>query len=79
MSTTCIFLPIYHKLFNIVLDIGILSEAWLIGVTKPIYKNKDKLDDPNSYRLITILSCMGNRFTVVLIKTQVSRIIPRCK
>ena len=67
-STSSIFRPIYHKLFNIVLDTGILPDAWLIGVIKPIYKNKDNPDDPNSYRPITILSCMGKLLTAVLNK-----------
>ena len=53
-STSSIFRPIYHNLFNIVLDTGILPDALLIGVIKQIYKNKDKPDDPNSYRPITI-------------------------
>ena len=44
-STSSIFLPIYHKLFTIVLDTGILPDAWLIGVIKPIYKNKGNPDD----------------------------------
>ena len=67
-STCSIFMPIYHKLFNIVLNTGILPDAWLIGVIKPIYKNKGNADDPNNYRPITILSCMGKLFTAILNK-----------
>ena len=40
--------------FNIVLDTGILPDAWLKGMIKLIYKNKGNPDDPNSYRPITI-------------------------
>ena len=67
-STSSIFLPAYHKLFNLVLDTGILPDAWLIGVIKPIYKNKGNPDDPNNYRPITLLSCMGKLFTAILNK-----------
>lgn len=67
-SSSSLFLPIYHKLFNIVLDTAVLPDAWLVGVIKPIYKNKGNTEDPNNYRPITILSCMGKLFTAVLNK-----------
>lgn len=60
------FLPIYHKLFNMIFDSGILPDSWLVGIIKPIYKNKGNADDPSNYRPITILSCMGKLFTAVL-------------
>ena len=65
-STSNLFLPVYHRLFNTVLDTAILPDAWLVGVIKPIFKNKGNIEDPNNYRPITILSCMGKVFTAVL-------------
>ncbi|CAL4066387.1 unnamed protein product, partial [Meganyctiphanes norvegica] len=51
------------KLFNIVLDTGIIPSDWTIGVIKPIYKNKGDINDVNNYRGITLLSCIGKLFT----------------
>ena len=65
-QTSTMFLPIYHKLFNMIFDSGILPDSWLVGIIKPIYKNKGNADDPSNYRPITILSCMGKLFTAVL-------------
>jgi hypothetical protein len=45
------FLPIYCKLFNIVLNSGLILESWSEGVLFPIYKNKGDTKDPSSYRL----------------------------
>ena len=57
---------IYYKLFNMVLDTGVLPETWLIGTIKPIYKNKGSVEDASNYRPITILSCLGKIFTAIL-------------
>ena len=65
-STSNLFLPVYHKLFNTVLDTAILPDAWLVGVIKLIFKNKGNIEDPNNDRPITILSCVGKVFTAVL-------------
>ena len=59
-------MPVYEKLFNIIFNTGIIPEYWLLGNIKPIYKNKDNKLDPKNYRPITILSCMGKLFTVLL-------------
>ena len=59
-------LPIYCKLFNLILDTGFISEAWSKGTILPIYKNKGDIKDPDNYRGITILSCFGNLFTAIL-------------
>ena len=61
-------LPLYVKLFNIVLDTGILPEAWLIGTIIPIYKNKGDATCPSNYRPITLLSCLGKLFTSIISK-----------
>lgn len=65
-TTKDLFLPIYEKLFNIVLDSGIMPDAWLEGTIRPIYKNKGNPKVVNNYRPITILSCLGKLFTSVL-------------
>jgi hypothetical protein len=65
-STINICLPIYCKLFNIVLNSGLIPESWSEGVIFPIYKNKGDTKDPSSYRLITLVSCLSKTFTYVL-------------
>ena len=59
-------LPIYCKLFNPILNTGIIPEALSKGTILPIYKNKGDINDPDNYRGITILSCFGKLFTAVL-------------
>lgn len=60
------FLPIYYKLFNIILDSGVFPEQWSVGCIKPVYKNKGDSLDPRNYRPITVLSCLGKLFTSIL-------------
>ena len=59
-------IPIYVKLFNKILDTGDIPEDWLTGLIIPIYKNKGEKNDPNNYRGITLLSCLGKLFTSIL-------------
>lgn len=65
-ETADLLLPLYCRLFNAVLDSGHLPQTWLEGTIIPIYKNKGDPTDPNSYRPITILSCLGKLFTSIL-------------
>ena len=57
-----LILPVYESLFNLMS----CTEQWLIGKIKPIFKNKGDSTDPNTYRPISILSCLGKLFTAVL-------------
>lgn len=59
-------LPIYNKLFNLVFNTGIVPEAWTIGMIKPIYKNKGDPKQPENYRPISLLSCLGKLFTSII-------------
>ena len=61
-----IFLPIYVKLFNLILVSGHIPEFWTVGIIKPLYKSKGDPTLPENYRPITILSCMGKLFTAIL-------------
>ena len=61
-----ILLPVYVKLFNIIYDQGTVPSAWTTGIIKPIYKQKGNKQEPDNYRPITILSCLGKLFTSVL-------------
>lgn len=65
-NTKEILLPIYVTLFNYIMDTGLIPTSWVEGVIVPIYKNKGDSLDPNNYRPITLLSCMGKLFTAVL-------------
>ena len=51
------------KLFNIILKTGIMPSSWGMSFISPIYKNKGPKNDPNNYRGISIISCLGKLFT----------------
>ena len=57
---------LYKTFFNLVLKTGIVPEDWVVGIIKPIYKNKGSRLDTDNYRDITLLSCMGKLFTFIL-------------
>ena len=59
-------MELWVKLFNLVLDTGNIPQSWLTGIIVPIYKNKGDVNDPNSFRGITLLSCVGKLLTSVL-------------
>ena len=65
-STLSLMNPIILQLFNVILDTGIVPECWTVGNIKPIYKNKGKPQDPENYRLITLLSNFGKLFTAII-------------
>ena len=55
--------PILCKLFNVVLNTGIIPDDWCVGIINPIFKGKGENSDPNNYRGISLLSCFGKLFT----------------
>ena len=59
-------LPAYNKLFNIILDTGKIPSSWTEGCIIPIYKKKGSKLDPENYRPITNLSCLGKLFTAII-------------
>jgi hypothetical protein len=61
-----VMINIFVKLFNLVLLTGAVPSDWTVGVIKPIYKKKGAQNDPNNYRGITILSCLGKLFTSII-------------
>lgn len=65
-NTSQIMIPLYTKLFNLIFDTAIIPKSWSIGVIKPIYKNKGDPSLPENYRPITILSCLGKLFTLII-------------
>ena len=53
-------------MFNTILNSGIVPEIWSTGLIMPLYKKKGDIYDPNNYRGITLLSCLGKLFTSCL-------------
>lgn len=58
--------PIYCKFFNLILNTGKIPNSWSEGIILPIYKNKGIVSGPSSYRLITLVECLGKTFTAIL-------------
>ena len=54
------------KLFNLILRTGHVPHDWSVGLIVPIYKKKGSPLDPNNYRGITLLSCLGKLFTMCI-------------
>ena len=65
-STVNQFLPIYVKLFNLIFSSGIKSDSWLVGIIKPIYKNKGDSNNLDNYHATSLTSNMGTLFTLIL-------------
>ena len=53
------------KLFNLILRTGIIPASWNISFISPIYKNKGSKSDPDNYRGISIISCLGKLFSAI--------------
>ena len=64
------FLEIYPHilltLFNCILEKNITIDEWTVGIITAIYKNKGSRADPENYRGISLLSCLGKFFTGIL-------------
>ena len=54
------------KFFNMILESGYVPDVWCKGFIMPMYKNKGTRKDPDNYRGITLLSCLGKLFTACL-------------
>ena len=53
------------KMFNEILVTGEYPASWLVGLICPIYKTGGK-EEPNNYRGITLLNCIGKIFPSIL-------------
>ena len=71
-------LPVYVSLFNLILRSGAIPEQWSIGKIKPIYKNSGDRNDPDNYRPINLLSCLGKLFTSLL-SDRLSTFLEECE
>ena len=64
------FLEVYPHiiltLFNTVLEKNITIDSWTVGIITAIYKNKGSRSEPENYRGISLLSCLGKFFTAIL-------------
>jgi hypothetical protein len=65
-NTIRLMLPVYEKIFNIILNTGIVPEAWTVGSIHPIYKSKGDSKDPSNYRPISLVSCYSKVFTSII-------------
>ena len=52
--------------FNFILNSGLIPDVWCKGMIMPLYKNKGDKKDPDNYRGITLLSCLGKLFTACI-------------
>ena len=63
--STNILLQGFVKLFNLILEVGYFPSQWCQGLITPIFKSGD-LCDCNNYRGISITSCLGKFFCLIL-------------
>ena len=50
-----------------------MPTQWCTGIILPLYKNIGLHDDPNNYRGITLLSCLGKLFTNIIINNKLAQ------
>ena len=53
------------KIYNTVFKLGCFPHTWAIGEIVPVFKKGDR-ENPENYRGITLLSCLGKIFTSIL-------------
>ena len=58
-----IMILLLTKYFNIILESGIVPDDWCRALIQPIYKKKGSKLDPDNYRGISLISCIGKLFT----------------
>ena len=76
-SSVSIIGPVLQILFNKVLNSGMFPQLWSVGYTgyiSPVFK-ADDIGDPNNYRGITVCSCLGKFFTLI-IKDSLTNYLP---
>jgi len=59
-------LPVYHKLFNSILNLGTMPQIWCGGLITPIYKSGGRLSNPANYWGICVSSCLEKLFCSIL-------------
>ena len=64
-SSVSIIGPVLQILFNKVLNSGIFPQLWSVGYISTVFKAGD-VGDPNNYRGITVCSCLGKFFTLII-------------
>ena len=47
------------RLYNMILEIGVMSEDWRYAVIVPLYKGKGEMTECMNYRGISLLSMVG--------------------
>ena len=65
-NTRDTLMPIYIKLFNIILDSGIIPENWNTGIMVTIFKNKGSRMNPEMHKCITLNSCLSKHFFCII-------------
>ncbi len=48
-STKHFLCPLYVRIFNKILDTGVMPSKWLVGTIVPLYKDKGDIQDVNNY------------------------------
>ena len=60
-------IPWLKKIFNSILQLGKYPNTWSEGIINTLHKSGN-VQDPNNYRGITITSCLGKLFSIILNK-----------
>ena len=64
-SSVSIIGPVLQILFNKILNSGIFPQLWSMAYISPVFKAGD-IGNPNNYRGITVCSCLGKFFTLII-------------
>ena len=51
---------------NLIFDTSLVPESWLIGNILSLYKDKNEVGNPENYRPVTLLSCLGKLVAAII-------------
>ena len=73
-QTPLYILTTLTTLYNYIWESGVYPDKWSEGIIQPLHK-KGSIDEPDNYRKLTLMACMGKIFESIINK----RLVFQCE